>query len=383
MEKRRFQTGNVILISVAHMLHDIYSSFLAPILPLLIEKFALTYAMAGLLSLLQRLPALLNPFVGIIADRIAMRYLVIVSPAVTAIAMSLLGLAPSLTVLAILLMVMGVSSALFHVPTPVMIRKVSGDKVGKGMSFYMFGGEIARTIGPLIILAAVSLWGLEGTYKLIPFGLAASLVLFFKLRNIKISQDFHEREEQKGILKVLVKYLPLFIILIGITFFRAVMRAALTTFLPTYITEMGQSWIVGGYYLSILELAGAIGTLFWGSYSDKIGRKSALLIIAIVSPVLMYLFVEVKGIFNIPLLILLGFFLLGTTPILLALVQDRAKERPAFMNGIFMSISFGTSALAVVLFGLIADRTGLEEAFKITAYIALGAIPFILFIKKM
>ncbi len=90
----RFQSGNVVLVSLAHLVHDIYSSFFAPILPLLIEKLSLNYTTVGLLSLVQRLPSLLNPFVGLMADRIALRYLVIITPAVTAVSMSLLGLAP-------------------------------------------------------------------------------------------------------------------------------------------------------------------------------------------------------------------------------------------------------------------------------------------------
>jgi len=40
-ETRKFQLGDVITISCAHLLHDIYSSFLAPILPLLIEKLSI------------------------------------------------------------------------------------------------------------------------------------------------------------------------------------------------------------------------------------------------------------------------------------------------------------------------------------------------------
>ena len=43
----KFRTGEVALVSVTHMLHDIYSSFLAPLRPLLIEKFGITLALAG------------------------------------------------------------------------------------------------------------------------------------------------------------------------------------------------------------------------------------------------------------------------------------------------------------------------------------------------
>ena len=165
----QFQTSNVLTISIAHLVHDIYSSFLAPILPLLIEKLGISYSLAGLLSVLQRIPSLLNPIIGLIADKVSVRYFLVIAPALTATVMSLLGVTTHYTVLAILLFIMGLSAALFHVPGPVMIKHVSGDRIGKGMSFYMLGGELARTLGPLIILAAVSLWGLEGTYKLIPF----------------------------------------------------------------------------------------------------------------------------------------------------------------------------------------------------------------------
>jgi len=87
---KRFQTGNVIIISIAHLLHDIYSSFFAPILPLLIEKLSLSYSMVGVLTIIQRIPSLLNPFIGLLADKMQVRYLVIVTPAVTAVVASYL-----------------------------------------------------------------------------------------------------------------------------------------------------------------------------------------------------------------------------------------------------------------------------------------------------
>ncbi len=187
----KFQTSNVLLVSASHMLHDIYSSFLAPLRPLLIEKFGITLALASVWDLVMRIPWILNPFIGMIAEKTAARYFVILTPAITAVSMSLLGIAPSFTIVSVLLFVMGVSSAMFHVPSPVMIKRLAGKYTGKGMSFFMFGGEMARTLGPLIITAAVSYWGLEGTWKLIPFGLLASFILFLKLRKVKISDSFN------------------------------------------------------------------------------------------------------------------------------------------------------------------------------------------------
>lgn len=376
-EEKGFQGGKVMLVSFGHLVHDVYTSFLSPLLPLLIEKFSMSYSLASLLGILQRIPNLASPFLGILADRMAMRMMVIVTPGITAAAMSLIGVAPSYIILTILMLVTGVSSAFFHVPTPVMVTKVSGDKIGKGMSYYMFGGEIARMLGPLLILSAVTIWGLEGSWKVMPLGIAASLLLYFRLRKIRISHESAEEQRLSGLKQVFIDHIPLFIFLTGITFFRSIMRAALITFLPTYVTLKGGSLWTGGAFLTILELCGAAGTLFWGIYSDKIGRKRALKIILYTAPIFMYFFTRTDGWWSMPFLVLLGFFLLGTTPILLAMVQDLAGGRPSFFNGMFLTISFGSEALSLLIVGAMSDWFGLVETFRYSAYISVGAIPFL------
>ena len=382
-DPRKFQTGNVALLTITHLLHDIYSSFLAPLRPLLIEKFGLSLTLASLWDLFQRVPWLLNPFIGMLAERTAARYFVIVTPAITAVSMSLLGLAPSFAVISILLLVMGISSAVFHVPSPVMVKKVSGDYTGRGMSFYMFGGEMARTLGPLVITGAVTVWGLEGTWKLIPFGLIASFILYLRLKNIKITAPHEKAKSSSGFRSALRRLLPFFVILIGITFFRAIMKSGLTAFLPTYyFNEQGESLWFANSALAVFQLAGAVGTIFSGTLSDRIGRKTALLIIAVVTPVFMFLFISSSGYLSFLFLLLLGFFIFAPGPVLLALVQDREKEKPVFANSIYMTISFVTASIAVVMAGSIGDWIGLENTYRLSAFMALGAIPFVLMLKS-
>jgi FSR family fosmidomycin resistance protein-like MFS transporter len=382
-QNNRFQLGNVTLLSISHLLHDVYSSFLAPLRPLLIEKFGITLAMASLWDLFQRIPWLLNPVIGMVAERKAARYFVIVSPSITAISMSLLGIAPSFAVVSILLLVMGISSAFYHVPSPVMIKRLSGRQTGKGMSFYMFGGEMARTLGPLVITGAVTVWGLEGTWKLIPFGLVATFILYLRLRKIHIVTDKNASHSLAGFWKTIRKMLPFFIILIGITFFRAIMKSSLTAFLPTYFyMEKGETLWFSNSALAVFQLAGAIGTFFSGTISDKIGRKTSLLIISIITPVFMFLFVLSSGIWSFILLVALGLFVFAPGPVMLALVQDVAEEKPVFMNSIYMTISFVSSAISVVFAGLLGDWLGLEDTYLISSLLALGAVPFILLLKK-
>ena len=72
-KSKKFNSTDVIFISLAHHIHDIYTSFLAPVQTLLIEKLAINHTLFGLLSVIQRIPNLLNPFVGIMADRVRIR----------------------------------------------------------------------------------------------------------------------------------------------------------------------------------------------------------------------------------------------------------------------------------------------------------------------
>ncbi len=380
----KFQSGNVILVAASHMLHDNYSSFLAPLRPLLIEKFGLTLAMASVWDLIMRLPWLLNPIIGIIAEKTAARYFIIVAPAITAISMSLLGIAPSYTIICILLFTMGISSAVYHVPSPTMVKRLSGQYTGRGMSFYMFGGEIARTAGPLIITASVSYWGLEGIWRLIPIGLIASFILFLKLKNIKISDDLKKKKSTKShVFSSLKEYLPFFYVLIGIMLFRAIMKSGLTAFLPTYYYhEKGETLWFANSALAVFQLAGAAGTILSGSISDKLGRKTTLLVISIMSPLMMFSFINSSGWLSFVFLILMGFFVFAPGPVLMALVQDRSKEYPVFMNSIYMTVSFVTAALSVFFAGLIGDWIGLEKTYLISSILALGAIPFVLSLKN-
>jgi len=378
----RFQFSNVLTIAFAHLFHDIYSSFLAPLLPLLIEKYSISYALAGLLSVFQRLPSLLNPIFGLYADRVKIYYIVSFAPLVTAVSMSLLGIASHYAMLAILLSVMGISSAFFHVPAPVVMKRVSGNRTGKGMSFYMLGGEAARTVGPLIILGGVSLWTLEGTWRLIPFALIASIFFFVTLRNVDIKGKAHINEKPLLARQIFKKLIPFFIIISGITFFRAGMKAAFTIFLPTYLNTKGASLWIAGVSLSIVQFSGAIGTFFAGTISDIISRKTTLLIIAGVTPILMWLFVVLDSIFTLPILIVTGFFLFASGPVILAMVQDIDSDHPSFINGVFMTINFIGHSVAIMFIGLLVDWIGFEYTYKLAAFSALLTIPLVSMLKK-
>jgi FSR family fosmidomycin resistance protein-like MFS transporter len=374
-----FQIGGVLILSLCHFVHDVYSSFLSPLLPLLIEKLSMSLTRAGFLSTVMQIPALLNPLIGVCADRISVRWFIILAPALTAVPMSLIGVAPNYGVLLLLLFVTGISVSLFHVPSPVMIAKLSGTRKGRGMSFYMTGGELARTVGPLVAVGAVSLMGLSGFYPIMVFGLVMSLWLFWRFKNIPIHGSSRKPMTVRGTWKELYPVLmPLTAILIA----RGCMHAAITTFLPTFIRmKTGDLWLAG-ISLTLVEGAGVAGVLVAGSLSDVIGRHRTLLISLISAPFLLLAFVWLEGWLRFGALTLAGFTLLSTTPVMLALVQEHGVASPAAANGLFMMVSFIARSAIAVIVGFLGDLIGLETTYICSALLGLTAIPFIFMLPR-
>jgi len=372
------QKNFVFIISFAHLVQDTYASFLAPILPLLIEKLDMSLMMSAFLEIARKLASLFNPFFGLLIQRSDARYFVILSPTLTAISMSLLGIANSYALIVFLLIIAGISSTLFHIPSPTIIKASSQNTIGRGMSYYMGGGELARTIGPLIITGAISLWGLHGTWRLIPFGMIASLILYYKLKDFQLTHtNFVKKREKGDALQEVKNFLPLFIKIAGFLFFQSAMKMAVTLYLVVYLTQKGFSLWDATIALSVLQFFGVIGTFISGNISDKIGRQKTLLFMSSGSALIMSSFLFISTFYStLFILALLGIFMFANAPILLSIIHELDTKMPTFINSIYMSINFSINSLILFIIGGFGDHLGLEFTYKIAAILAFISIPF-------
>lgn len=370
----RFNLPGVVAVSISHFIHDVYSSFLAPLLPLLIEKLSLSLTQAGLLSTMMQLPALINPWIGSLADRISVRLLIILAPAMTAIPMSLIGIAPTYGMLLVLMLFAGISVSIFHVPAPVVVARMSGRRKGMGMSFFMVGGEAARAIGPMVAVGLVALMGLEGFYPVMLVSFICSALLFVATRDLPVTQT------SKGPVPLLQTWRSMRHILIpisGILVTRGFMHGCMAAFLPTFIAmNTGNIWLAGAG-LTIFETAGVAGVMVAGTLSDRFGRRRMLILSLLGAPISLLMFVWVDGWAAYALLVLTGFTLLSTTPVMLALIQENAGDSPSAANGLYMMISFIARSAVVVVVGMTGDLIGLKMAYIIFALVGFLGLPFV------
>ncbi len=365
-----FQTQNVLSIAWGHFTHDTYSAFVAPLLPLLIEKLSLSLTLVGTLTAISQLPAVLNPLIGYLADRVNVRWFIVLAPAATATFASLLGLMPTYSAAAVLLLAMGVSVAAFHAPAPAAIARIAGRSTGKGMSWFMAAGEMGRTLGPLLAVWAVSAWTLEGMWPVMLLGWAASGILLWRLQGVDVQPP-----KQESIRPILSRMGRVFLPLVFIVLFRNMLAVEVSTYMPTFLRQRGAAlWLAGGA-LSILEAAGVVGALVSGPLSDRLGRRAVLGGAIGSAALLMLAFLRVQGWMIFPLLLALGFTTLSTQPVFLSLIQDHFPEHRAVANGTYMSVSFLLRSVALFLVGVLGDHLGLQNTYVIGAGVALLALP--------
>ncbi len=373
-----FQTGRILIITGGHTAHDAFAAFFAPLLPKIQEKLALSYSQIGSLSFGLQIPFISTLLLGYLADHLSVRYFVIFAPAVTATAMSLIGVTSGFWPLMALVVVAGFSIAAFHAPAPAMISQISGKRVGLGMSLFMASGELGRTVGPLLVAGSVALFGLEGIWRVMFLGWATSALLFWRLHEVS---GRPRGQAAPQTLRLFWQNGRRLLLLIGsMMVFRTFLHVALTTYLPLYMRDvLGAEFVEGAFALTLLEGAGVLGAMAAGSLSDHFSRKNLLLILFVLSPLWVFLFTLAPVQLAYWVLPWVGFFSLSTTPVILTILQTRFPRNRALASGIFMSMGVLSRAVTTWALGFVADQFNLAVVFQICIVVStLGILPLLL-----
>lgn len=371
-----FHTSEIVTIAAAHGAHDTYFSYLPTILPLLILNLGLNTTQAGLLNAFNQIPNLLQPLIGYLADRKNLKYLVILAPTLSGILISLLGVAPNFGLASLLMLLAGFSTAGFHAIAPAMISARSGKKVGKGMSFFMVGGELGFGLGPLVVVATIGALGLTGMPWLMTLGMLASVILFFRLKNISTvhhTQQVSSIPVKEALLEMRGMMLPI----AGIIFITGFLNANIINYLPMFMTTEGAQFSIAGSSLAIVELGGTLGVFIMGQFSDRFGQRNVALMGILGSILFSLCFLLSQGIVQVLMLVGVGLTAFLANPAFLSLTQSRFTRNRSLANGVYMSTSFILRSIVVVIVGMAADQFGMRPVFFGSALLAILAIPVI------
>ena len=371
-----FHPADVAAIAVGHGTNDAFFAIVPAIQPLLIEKLTLSNTQAGLFTLFLQIPSLSQPLIGRQADSRNLRWLLIAAPALSAILITVTGLMPAYGWLALLMMAAGFSTAGFHSIAPVVAATRSGRKLGRGMGIFMVGGELGYAIGPLLAVSITAALGLAGLPWLIVFGLACSILLYLRFRNLD-TVVVRQSAATVPMRTVLLGMRHLMLPIMGYIFLTAFLNANLINFLPTFLTSEGYSLVVAGAAFSLVQITGTIGVLASSWLSDQIGQKTIVIIASIAVPTFALLFLYAPPAWQLPMLAGAGLLAFSANPAFLALVQKQFRQERSMANGVYMAAGFVIRSLVVVLVGVLFDRFGMRPVFIASAWLAFLALPLV------
>ncbi|MGB2874080.1 MAG: MFS transporter, partial [Gaiellaceae bacterium] len=243
----------------------------------------------------------------------------------------------------------------------------SGRRRASGMSLFSVGGNLGFALGPTVTTPLVLAFGLTGGLLLAVPCLAVALLLFAAAPFLGSfvpddgSRALADGDDRPGAL----------VLLLGVVAFRSVAWFGLVTFVPLWEVSLGHSKAHGSHLLSLMLLAGGLGTLAAGPIADRIGRRPVLVTSMLAVGPLTLAYVLAGGVLGAVALALVGVCVIGTFGVTMVMSQEYLPRRIGMASGLSIGLSIGLGGIAAVGLGAVADSVDLRTAMYVAAAAAV------------
>jgi len=360
------------IVALAHGVNDGYTAFLAPLLPRIMDTMGLSIALAAALGMTLNLGAsVLQPLMGYLADRYGRRIFVVLGPLFSAVFLSLIGVPDSFWLLAVLLFLGGLGSALFHPPAASLAVGISeGKGSGLRMSVFSLGGSLGWATGPLIAVGIVGAFGMGRLWVAMFPGILLAGIL---LRVLPPGRTGPRPQLPPMPMEILRRLRGPLGLLFGISVTGAFAQRVFITMDPIIVAQAGGSEGVGAITLSIYLGTQAIGTLVGGFLADRVDRSYLLAGLCFFSfPAHLLAVALPPGAAPAFFMAgLSGLFGMAMMPALVVKAQELVPEGAALSSGIVMGLAWAVGSLAVLGTGILGDWIGPREAAMVSMPVLL------------
>ena len=379
--KKPIEYSTIGILSLAHMLNDMYSNYLPQMLPFLVVATALTTTRAAILvSAFTISSSFIQPFFGYFLDRQGKRWLVHVGTLWMAIMLSLTGLVHNYFLLVLLAGLAGLGTAAFHPQASTMITVISGDRKAVLLSTFVAFGNIGFALSPLLLVPLFQTYGLYATiYTVIPGILVALLLFFFAPKNAVLGGNSPTLSEVLDSLQSARSELLAITAVIAI---RSLAYVGLLTILPLYFQAQKLSSIASSHLIFIMLFSGALGGILGGFISDHYGRKPLIVSSLVLATPLFYGFLHTTGTLSTILLAAAGASLLSSFSVTVVAAQEAIPNNKSLAAGLTMGFAGGIGGLLVIIIGHIGDLYGLSTAISVLFFLPIVAGFIALFMKS-
>ena len=347
-------------LASGHMATDFANGALPALLPFLVDKFSLSYTLAAVVMLASTVSSsVVQPAFGLWSDRRGALWLLPAGVAVGGAGIALAAVAPSYTLVLVLVVVSGLGVAAYHPEGSKFAAFASGRKRASGMSLFSVGGNVGYALGPIVATPLVVAFGLSGGLLL---GVPCLVVALVVLWSVPFLRTFVPDTAGAGSAARERNRPGALALLLGVIAFRSVAWFGLVTFVPLWEVSLGHSKAHGNHLLALMLLAGGAGTLLLGPAADRLGRRPVLIGSLVATTPLILAFLLVGGIPGAVALALVGALVIGTFGVTMVMSQEYLPRHIGMASGLSIGLSIGLGGIAAVALGGVADAIDLRTA---------------------
>ncbi|RZN62916.1 MFS transporter [Methanonatronarchaeum sp. AMET6-2] len=379
-KKRRIEPKYVVLLACwsVWFVNFLVRMSVPVMLPSIQLEFDITYLELGLMmSALTFGYAVSQIPSGLIADRTKKKYVIVPGMVLFSIAMFAGALSNTSMVLILMLLTAGLGLGTYY-PAATSLIAAWFDRGERGRAFgiHETASSVGSVAGPLLGGYLVFAFGWrEGFTVLLLPGLLAIPIIWYLGKEPEI--DLSGLKKEKIVLNPILLPTAVYTLLI-------MGWMAFTTFLPSYLTDVGYSDFQAGIMFGLMPLVSVASMPLAGHYSDKFGRKKVIITLLTISSPLALLVTFIQHWVPLVLMfILIGMTMFAAYPVVIALISDKipASNRAGtfgFVNAIGMLFA-STTPTGV---GHLIDIASYRIAFLTISIMVLAAAITMLRVKK-
>lgn len=378
----RFNLKVLVILSLGHMVTDIYQGALPATLPFLKDKLGLTYTMTGVILMVANFTSsILQPLFGFYSDKKEKAALLPIGLLAAGIGYSLLALPDDYYLVLFLVVISGLGVAAYHPEGYKTAHFFTGERSVTGMSVFSVGGNLGLAIGPPMAIYVTRYLGFDALpVVIIPSLLCTALILTQK-RTIAIPKLDHTAKQAEVTKTSFGSYVSLFLV-VAIVIMRSWTQMGLLSYIPFYyINYLKGDPVFAGNLVFVFLACGAAGTLIGAPFADKWGHRFFIrltMFLATINLPLMFVPFIANSYLLFFVLGLEGMLLISTFSVTIVMAQRLLPNRLGVASGLMVGFAIGTGGIGVTLLGIVADNFGVPVALE-----SIMVLPFIGFLLSL
>jgi MFS family permease len=363
--------------SVLHLTNDACFALLYPLLPFIAADLNLSYTEVGLVkAVFSGSSSALQLPVGVLGERLGAYLVLALGNAWVGVGLvAMAGAGGYLWLLgAVLLAGLG-GNAQHPLAAALVSRAVPTRNTSRALGTLNFIGDLGKLVGPLVVAVVVPQFGWRGA--LAGMGLWTALVSLVALvgrstlEPATVASSVATASNGRGAGRG-------FGWLLAAGALDTATRGAALTFLPFLFQNQGLDASATSLLFGLIFAAGAAGKFACGWVGDRWGTVRLIVATELVTAASLIGFLGAPPLATVPLALVFGFVLNGTSsPLTAAVAQLAPAERRAWAYGLYFTVSLVSSSLAPLAYGLLADQAGLVAVFVVLAAMTSAIVPLV------